>query len=295
MKRLIAFAAALALCVSMTGCSALDYVKASDLYKKEDYAGALTLYESLGAFADSEKMAAICTQKADYAAAQKYFAAGQYEQALPLYQGLGMYADSPLQAVICQYQLGLSAFGEEDYAGAIGWLEPLGHYEDSADWTQLARWQWLRQSRHTLVLEQGESFCALSIEPVKKDELRLRLEQKSLLLGLPYEMDFTLTLTRNSDRANYTIYYESVSDTKILEMASGSVALGNFAAGGYVQTESFTQITTNALGETVTTDDVAQAIMVPSLLSAAQTQILTNLPRLLEKSGVDISPADLGL
>ena len=295
MKRIIAFAAALALCISMAGCAAADYMKATRLYKKEDYAGALALYQSLGDFADSAKMAGICSQKADYAAAQSYFADGQYDLALALYENLGMYADSPLQAIVCQYQLGLQNLGLENYEQAVAWLAPLGTYEDSADKVNLARWQWLGQARHTLVLEQDNGFGALSSEPVEAGMVRLALEQKGLLLGLPYEMEFTLTLTRASDQAEYTLYYTSVTDTTVTETASGTVALGNFAAGGYLPIDAFSQSVTDALGETITTDNVGEAIMVPSLLSGAQAQVLMSLPQLLEKSGVDITPADLGL
>lgn len=295
MKRIFALAVAAALCVSMAGCTVADYAMATKYYKDGEFAEALTLYQSLGDFADSEKMADICAQKADYVAAQAYFTAGQYDLALPLYQGLGMYADSPLQAIVCQYRLGLESLDRGEYLQAISYLEPLGNYEDSLDRTNLARWLWLGEARHTLVLEQEEGFAALSCEPVEAGKVRLLLEQKGLLLGLPYEMQFTMTLTRNQDQAEYTLYYESVSETTVLETASGTVALGNFAAGGFLPIDAFTQTRLDLEGEKVTTDDVSAAIMVPSLLISAQAQINTSLPQLLEKSGVDISPADLGL
>ena len=41
MKRIIALMLALCLCVSLAGCSGLDYAKASRLYKKGEYAAAI--------------------------------------------------------------------------------------------------------------------------------------------------------------------------------------------------------------------------------------------------------------
>ena len=143
MKRMIAALIVVCLCATMTGCSAIDYLKASQLYKEEAYAQALPLYESLGDFADSAKMAEICSQKADYNAAEALLAIQDYEAALPLYEGLGMYIDSPLKAITCRYDNGLRYLSQADYKNAITWLEPLGNYEDCADRTSQARWLWV--------------------------------------------------------------------------------------------------------------------------------------------------------
>lgn len=297
MKRFLAALGAVILCVSMTGCSGLDYIKASRLYKDAQYAQALPLYESLGEFADSAKMAEICSQKADYTAAEAYLASKDYEAALPLYEGLGMYADSPVKAITCRYENGRRYLENGKYEEAIHWLEPLGNYEDSAYLTRSARWQWLCRQRHTLVLsdEEGE-FRALSLEPNNSiGAIRILLERKGHLLGLPYDTEFTLTLDSWSGKEiAYTVSCRSESDMTIEESAAGVVDLASFTAGKPLQTSEFTQIVTDAEGNQTTSNDVAQAIIVQAVMLEAQEQITTYLPQLLENSGVDITMEDLG-
>ena len=66
MKRILSALIVLALAVSMAGCSVQDYQTAGTLYKEGKYAQALEIYEALGDYADSAKMAEICRQKANY-------------------------------------------------------------------------------------------------------------------------------------------------------------------------------------------------------------------------------------
>lgn len=295
MKRILAALAAVVLCVSMTGCSALDYMKANRLYNKEQYAQALPLYESLQGFADSDKMASICAQKADYAAAEDFFAAGEYEQALPLYEELEMYADSPLKAIRCRYENGLRYLEKGDYAQAVTWLAPLGNYEDSADKVSLARWQWLSQSRHTLVIrDEPGDFRALSLEPEEGGALRILLERKGHLLGLPYDTQFTLTLQRGTKEADYAVSCSSTSNMTITETARGRVELTKVTAGEELQVHEFFQSVTDGVGTETTTNDVTEAIIVRAVMAESVQTLGQQLPVLLEDSGVDIAMEDLG-
>ena len=233
MRRFLAALVLVALCVSMTGCSGVDYLKASRLYKEGAYAQALPLYEGLGEFADSAKMAEICAQKADYTAAESYFAEKAYEQALPLYEGLGMYADSPLKAITCRYENGLRYLENGDYENAIVWLEPLGNYENSSDRTNLARWLWLSQQRHSYIIQAvtGETRV-ISLEPVEDGALKLVLEREGHLLGLPYDTLFEMTFTRGGKEAAYQLTCRSESDMVIeREGIHGDSPFGKGAAG----------------------------------------------------------------
>ena len=295
MKRLIAILAAIGLCVTMAGCSGLDYLKASRLYKNAEYAQALPLYESLGDFADSAKMAEICSQKADYAAAEAFLASKDYEAALPLYEGLGMYADSPLKAITCRYENGLRYLDNEDYENAVLWLETLGNYENSADRTNLARWQWVSQERHSYIIQAitGDSRV-IRLEPMEDGALRLVLERKGHLLGLPYDTLFEMTITRGATEAPYEVTCRSVSDMTIEESASGTVELASFTGGKPLQVSSFFQTVTDSEGNQTTSNDVTEAIIVRAVMQEAQEQIAQNLPLLLENSGVNIAMKDLG-
>ena len=295
MKRLLAVLVTISLCATMTGCSALDYLKASRLYKNGEYAQALPLYESLGEFADSTKMAEICAQKADYTAAEALLAQGSYEAALPLYEGLGMYADSPLKAVTCRYENGLRYLEQEDYENAIVWLEPLGNYENSADRTSLARWLWLSQRKHTYIIHAvtGDSLVKF-LEPAQEGSLRLTLERKGHLLGLPYDTLFELTFSRDQQEASYRLSCRSESDMVIEETAEGQVQLRQLAGGSPLEVGSFFQAVTDAEGAQTTSEDVTQAIIALSELAESANHITQYLPMLLENTGVNITAGQLG-
>lgn len=295
MKRFLAALGAVILCVSMTACSGLDYIKASRLYKDAQYAQALPLYEGLGDFADSAKMAEICSQKADYTAAEAYLASKDYEAALPLYEGLGMYADSPVKAITCRYENGLRYLENGEYEKAILWLEPLGNYENSADQTNLARWLWLNGQEHSYIIQAitGDSRV-IRLEPMEDGALRVVLERKGHLLGLPYDTLFEMTFARGDKEAAYEVTCRSESDMTIEESAAGTLELAAFTAGKPLQASEFSQVVTDAEGNQTTSNDVAQAIIVQAVMLEAQEQITTYLPQLLENSGVDITMEDLG-
>ena len=295
MKRMIAALIVVCLCATMTGCSAIDYLKASQLYKEEAYAQALPLYESLGDFADSAKMAEICSQKADYTAAEAFLASKDYEAALPLYEGLGMYADSPLKAITCRYENGLRYLSQADYKSAITWLEPLGHYEDCADRTSQARWLWVTQQPHRYIIRAntGDSLV-MTMEATGEDTAQLVLERHGYLLGLPYDTLFTLTFHRDEPLATYQVTCRSESDTVIEEIAEGQVALRSIAAGTAMEMSGFSQTVTDAEGNQTTTQDAAQAIIVRSILAESAEQINQYFPTLLELSGTEVTAAHLG-
>lgn len=295
MKRVLAMLLVVCLGVSLTGCNALDYLKASQLYKNEEYAQALPLYESLGSFADSAKMAEICSQKADYVAAEAFLAAKDYEAALPLYEGLGMYADSPLKAVTCRYENGLRYLDRGEYQDAIAWLEPLGNYENSTDRTSLARWLWLSGQKHTYIIRAaaGDSLV-MFLEPLEDGSLQLTLERNSHLLGLPYDTTFQLTFVRDQQEAVYRLSCRSESDMVIEETVEGQVQLRQIASGISMAEGSFVGTVTDAEGIQTTSEDAAQAIIAQAELAESARQITENLPKLLENTGVDITAAQLG-
>ena len=295
MKRMIAALIVVCLCASMTGCSALDYLKASQLYKQAAYAQALPLYESLGDFADSAKMAEICSQKADYNAAEALLATQDYEAALPLYEGLGMYADSPLKAITCRYENGLRYLAQGDYKNAIFWLEPLGNYEDCADRTSQARWLWVMQQPHRYIIRAntGDSLV-IALEATGDNTAQLVLERHGYLLGLPYDTLFTLTFHRDDPLATYRVTCRSESDTTVEEIAEGQVALRSIAASTTMEITDFSQTITDAEGNQTATDDATQAIIVRSILAESANQITQYFPTLLELSGAEVTTAHLG-
>lgn len=295
MKRVVTLLVALSLCLGLTGCSGLEYTKASRLYKKGEYAQALEIYQSLGNYADSAKMVQIAAQKADYVAAEAYFAAGEYTLALPLYEGLGMYSDSPLKAIQCRYEQGKICLAREEYDQAESWLVSIGNYEDALDLVNQARWNWLSQARRTHVISQQEGdFRALSVSPQEDGSLHVLYESDGLLLGLPMEIQFTLTLSRNAHQADYTVRYRSVTDTVVEETAAGKAEPATFTGTPVMTVDTFCQTVTDEIGAVQMIHDTAKAIMIRMIMSDAAAQTAQQMQTLLDKAGIRATAADFG-
>ena len=293
MKRILSALIVLALAVSMAGCSVQDYQTAGTLYKEGKYAQALEIYEALGDYADSAKMAEICRQKANYEKAGQLLAAGEYEQAAQMYDELGMYSDSPLMAAESRYIGGKASLEAEDYERAIALLTILGGYKDSMDLVNLARWRWVGQQRYTNVLAaEDTSYATVSLEPVENETLRIVVKKRDQILSLPYEMEFIMTLVRTQPDADYSINYTSSNVKTITETATGSVTLRAFSDGLPVTT--FSQTITDADGNVTQSDQTADALMMKAVMAEVIADVTENLPLLLEKSGADITLADLG-
>ena len=293
MKRILSALIVLALAVSMAGCSVQDYQTAGTLYKEGKYAQALEIYEALGDYADSAKMAEICRQKANYEKAGQLLAAGEYEQAAQMFDELGLYSDSPLMAAESRYIGGKASLEAEDYERAIALLTTLGGYKDSMDLVNLARWRWLGRSRYTKVLQDDETgFAALSLEPKGDEIFRILLEKRGQILNLPYETEFTMTLMRTRPDADYMITYSSKNVSTIKEVASGIVTLRAFSDG--LPVTAFSQTVTDADGNVTKSDQTADALMMKSVMAEVIADVTENLPLLIEKSGAGVTLADLG-
>ena len=298
MKRFTAIALILCLCLSFTGCKALDYSKASRHYKKGQYAQALELYTSLGDYADSEAMAHLSWQKADYEAAGESYAGGDYRRAMELYYGLGMYMDSPVKAIESQYQLGLALIESGEYGEAIDLLQALGTYSDSARHAQKAMELWLCQSLTelggvTMPLDEAgqQKLLLVTTGAGTVDVIYIR---ESMLLGLPSSCRFTLTVFPATQVVGYRASYLSVAASTILEESSGLVDPAVFSAGRGLSTYVFTQTITEPDGTVSITNDTTDAIILQSLLPEASAVIAENLAVLLAQSGTDLTPEDLG-
>lgn len=293
MKRILSALIVLALAVSLAGCSVQDYQTAGTLYKEGKYAQALEIYEALGDYADSVKMAEICRQKANYEKAGQLLAAGEYEQAAQMFDELGLYSDSPLMAAESRYIGGKASLEAEDYERAIALLTTLGGYKDSMDLVNLARWRWLGQQRYTVILEaEGTDYAAVSLEPVEDQVMRIVLKKRSQILNLPYEMDFVMTLVRTQPDAAYNLTYTSTNVKTITETTEGNVTLRAFGEGFPVTT--FSQTVTDAEGNVTESDQTKDALMMKAVMAEVIADVTENLPLLLEKSGADVTLADLG-
>lgn len=294
MKRIIALAVVLCLCMSLTGCNVLDYKKAMDHYEAGEYAEALALYQSLGDFADSAQMAQICSQKADYKKAEELLAAGDYRQALPLYEGLGMHMDSPAKAVACRYQIGLSCIGEENYEEALSWLEPLGSYEDSINQVSLAKWQWLHREVSAGLPLYRSGDGTVKLQANEDGTFSFHYEKEGYLLGVQYTNDFVMTFSRESAEGTYQAVYDSSSSGQIKEEASGTVNLAAFDASAKLSLDTFKQTVVDPEGQETVSTETQDSLMMQGMLAEVKSVLAQVIPKLLEQTGLPVTAQDLG-
>lgn len=131
MKRCIKKCAALtlaALLLLLTGCDALDYQEAIDLYNAREFSQAAELFAQIPDYEDSAQL----YTRARYWQALELYNAGEFSQAAEVFAPLGDYEDSQQLHTRCYYHLAVQAMEAGDYADAISRFEALEGYEDSA-------------------------------------------------------------------------------------------------------------------------------------------------------------------
>ena len=298
MKRLLAAALVLCLCMSLAACDGLDYVKAMKFYEEGQYAEALAIYNTLGDYADSATMRDICQNIVDYTQAEAYYAAGDYRAALELYQAHERYEDSAAKSLICRYNIGLECIETGEYEEALTWLEAMGGYEESPQHVERARWLWLysyldENGPVTVALDQ-ENTETVALSAGEDEALCITYSREGYLLGMPYSDTFTMTLVRGEETAAYTAMSVSSSVNRIQENVSGTVTLAGFTAGSKLEMESYRKAVTDAEGEQTFTEDQSEALMIKTALQLAQTAISGNLSAMIEQTGVAITVRNLG-
>lgn len=299
MKRFLLILLILTLCLSFAGCDAKDYTDAMSYYEEGQYQQALELFTSLGDYADSKAMAALCQQFIDYADAQAFFAAGDYQAALDLFSGLRMYKDSPVMVFQCQYHIGMNHLTAGEYDQAIQWLTPLGNYEDCRQQVEIAKWHYLHQNitaaGGSIAITVGEDTNSqLLLQAEEDNSLTLIYVEEGQLLGLPYLHELTIPLYLNQEETSCQVVYRSSLVTQVEEIASGIVLPGALSASGGLSIDTFQQTITDEEGQTQTSSDLGSSIMIQTITETGQQAISQYLPALLESTGTDVSVKDLG-
>lgn len=130
MKKWTAMVLAAVLVFSLTGCKSSDYKKAVSDLNAGNHAAALSAFQALGDYKDSQELA----KKCEYALAVADFDKGSFESAKAAFQALGDYEASADYIVKCDYNLALAKFDAGDYEAAAEGFRALADYEDSADY-----------------------------------------------------------------------------------------------------------------------------------------------------------------
>ena len=107
----------------------ISYSLASDKLTDKDYAGAISLFETISDYKDSKDQ----VKKAKYSFAKESFENEDFAKANSLFSELGAYEDSENMAIESNYQLACKYLDEENYNAAIDLFTRLGEYSDSAD------------------------------------------------------------------------------------------------------------------------------------------------------------------
>lgn len=136
---------------------ASDYRKADRLMDKEDYDGAIALYQDMVDYKDSADKLTKCLElqakqnqliskekqlQESYDKAIKKMADSEYATAINLLLKLGEYSDSVEKVEECRqllYQDALNAVTKADYASASIMFDSLSDYKDSEKWAVMAR------------------------------------------------------------------------------------------------------------------------------------------------------------
>ncbi len=296
MKKAFALLLILGVLFSFAGCKALDYQEALELYNAGELAAARDLFLSLGDYADSVKMAEICSQQVDYAQAESWYAAGDYRQALNLYEKLGMYMDSPVKAIDCKHQIGIACIENGAYEEAISWLEPLGNYQSSQQLVQDAKWLWLHDAiaRKGGILQAKADSGVVYLRAQEDGSVVVAWENQGYVLGMPFESHLTMTVIQGQYQAEYEALYTSTSTSNIREEVTGRIDLAGFTAATELSIDSFTQTKTEPDGTELTSTDTKDALMMQGILMEGRTAIAQCLPGLLEQTGVDMSLTEFG-
>ena len=104
--KLLALVLILGILLSMTGCEAMDYRRAVDMYNRGSFDGAAELFAALGDYEDSREL----VTRSHYWAAITRMEQGKFEEALPRFLKLGDYEDCPQRVTECKYQMAVARF-----------------------------------------------------------------------------------------------------------------------------------------------------------------------------------------
>lgn len=120
-----------------------QYKAAIELYEQGKYDEAISAFQALEGFKDSEEQIQICKDAKSeeiYVKAKNLYNSGSYDQALKLFESISAYKDSKTQIQLCKdainegiYQQALALLEDKKYEEAIAEFEKIRTYKDSSD------------------------------------------------------------------------------------------------------------------------------------------------------------------
>ena len=297
MKLLKAATAVAMICilmVSMTGCDALDYRDAIDLYNSGSYAQAAEMFAVLGDFEDSARLEKLC----HYWIAVDTMEAGDYENAIPLLEAMNGYEDCDARITECTYQLALQAFDAGDFAAAESYFLQFPEYRQSAEHLRQITWQ--------------KFFDAIAAAPLQTEQagktyaLTAKAETNQLVFSVGSQVDkgysfsdsLTLTLSRDSLIAQFTATDTFAMDFRedtigSQQTMSGRVDITTCTAETGPVIDTFEKVVNDNQGGTTTSEDPAESLMTEGMLMNYR-DLMTVIPQMLTEAGMELTLRDIG-
>lgn len=188
----------------LSGCKAMDYKQAQELYTQGKYEEAANMFITLGEYKDSAEM----FNESMYSLATSWLDDGAYEDAEAAFTFLGEYKDSAEMAKKskCSYALTLCEAG--DYESAIAILDNLEDYEPAIESRTMVQYQYantlLAEKEYDAALEHFKECADYqdTEEILDKTAAELRA-QEEYRLCLSY-----LYLHNDEEEEKQQIYYD---------------------------------------------------------------------------------------
>ena len=297
MKILKATIAATMICmlmVSLTGCDALDYRDAIDLYNSGDYAQAAEIFAELGDFEDSTRLEKLSR----YWIAVDTMQSGDYEAAIPLLEVMGSYEDCAERITECHYQLALQAFTAGDLSAAEASFRQLSDYREAPEYLRQITWQKFFDTiaETPLRLEKDEKSYAL-IADTDANQLVFYVGSQTDN-GYTFHSDLTITVTRDSMIAHFTAtdgFSMGFRDGAIgsEQIMSGRVDITTCTADTVPAIDTFEKTVHDNQGGTTTSEDPADSLMTEAMLQNFR-DLMSVIPELITETGFELTLHDIG-
>ena len=272
----------------LTGCEALDYRKAVQLYNARQYEEAADLFYELGDYEDSKQL----KTQSMYWDAVDLMVAGEYSTALPRFIKLGDFEDSAQRATECKYQMAIAAFNEGNDSDAGNYFQDIPDYRLSSEYLRQLRFQ----SFYEYIAATGEAGVSATINDrtvtfLAKDGLLTVTAAWEKDMGYIFADTLTLALTQETTVANFTATRSFAMDFAedqigTTQTGTGVVDLAVYTPGQALALDSFSMSGTDNLGNDLASQDPAKASL-GNAMAENLAAILELFPQYMEDAGVE--------
>ena len=279
---------------SMTGCKALDYRDAIDLYNSGDYVQAAEMFAQLDDFEDSQRLETLCR----YWIAIGTMEAGEYETAISLLEAMNGYDDTAERITECKYQLALHSFEQGDLADAESYFLQLPEYRQTPEYLRQITWQKFFDAVAEAPLSAEAEGKVYSLTANAADNTLVFYAGSQTDNGFTFHNDLTLTVSRDSLIADFvaTDAFSMPFHTDAIgaeQSIFGRVDISTCTAETIPLMESFEKTVQDNQGNTTTSTDPADAAVTEALMENFKA-LMTVIPELIEKAGFSLTLHDIG-